>query len=47
MPGLIDAHWHAMVIRATPDELLFSDVSYNNLIAGDEAKVTLMRGPRP
>jgi imidazolonepropionase-like amidohydrolase len=44
MPGLIDAHWHAMLIRATPDELAFGDVGYNNLVAGDEAKDTLMRG---
>ena len=44
MPGLIDAHWHAMLIRPTPAEAIFGDVGYNNLIAGDEAKDTLMRG---
>jgi len=44
MPGLIDVHWHAMLIRALPAESLFGDVGYNNLIAGDEAKDTLMRG---
>jgi imidazolonepropionase-like amidohydrolase len=43
MPGLIDAHWHAMLIRATPAES-FGDVGYNNLMAGDEATDTLMRG---
>lgn len=43
MPGLIDAHWHAMLIRATPAES-FGDVGYNNLLAGDEATDTLMRG---
>jgi imidazolonepropionase-like amidohydrolase len=44
MPGLIDVHWHAMLIRPTPTEAIFGDVGYNNLIAGDEAKDTLMRG---
>jgi imidazolonepropionase-like amidohydrolase len=43
MPGLIDAHWHAMLIRATPAQA-FGDVGYNNLAAGDEATDTLMRG---
>ena len=43
MPGLIDAHWHAMLIRATPAELM-GDVGYNNLLAADEATDTLMRG---
>jgi imidazolonepropionase-like amidohydrolase len=43
MPGLIDAHWHAMLIRATPAQA-FGDVGYNNLLAGDEARDTLMRG---
>jgi imidazolonepropionase-like amidohydrolase len=43
MPGLIDAHWHAMLIRVTPAES-FGDVGYNNLVAGAEAADTLMRG---
>src|SRR6185436_13943376 len=43
MPGLIDVHWHAMLIRATPAQA-FGDVGYNNLQAGDEATDTLMRG---
>ncbi len=43
MPGLIDAHWHAMLIRVTPAESL-GDVGYNNLVAGAEATDTLMRG---
>jgi imidazolonepropionase-like amidohydrolase len=43
MPGLIDAHWHAMLIRATPAQA-FGDVGYNSLMAGDEATDTLMRG---
>jgi imidazolonepropionase-like amidohydrolase len=44
MPGLIDAHWHAMLIRATPVALLGSDVGYTNLVAAAEASDTLMRG---
>jgi imidazolonepropionase-like amidohydrolase len=43
MPGLIDNHWHAMLARATPAEAL-GDVGFNNLVAGDEATDTLMRG---
>ena len=43
MPGLIDDHWHAMLVRATPAQAL-GDVGYNNLAAGDEATDTLMRG---
>ena len=44
MPGLIDAHWHAMLVRPTPAQLLASDVGYTNLLAGAEATATLMRG---
>jgi imidazolonepropionase-like amidohydrolase len=43
MPGLIDAHWHAMLASVTAVQS-FGDVGYNNLIAGDEATATLMRG---
>jgi imidazolonepropionase-like amidohydrolase len=43
MPGLIDNHWHAMLIRVTPAES-FGDVGYNNFLAGAEATDTLMRG---
>lgn len=43
MPGLIDNHWHAMLIRVTPAQS-FGDVGYNNLLAADEATDTLMRG---
>jgi len=43
MPGLIDVHWHAMLARATPAQML-GDVGFNNLVAGDEATDTLMRG---
>jgi imidazolonepropionase-like amidohydrolase len=44
MPGLIDAHWHAMLIRPSPAEATMGDVGFNNLVAGDEAADTLMRG---
>ncbi|HVJ01191.1 MAG TPA: amidohydrolase family protein [Sphingomonas sp.] len=44
MPGLIDAHWHAMLIRPTPAEAMGGNLGYFNLIAGDEARDTLMRG---
>jgi imidazolonepropionase-like amidohydrolase len=44
MPGLIDAHWHAMLVRPTPAALLADDVGYLNLVAGAEATDTLMRG---
>lgn len=44
MPGLIDAHWHAMLIRNTPEQGINGDVGYNNLVAADEAEDTLMRG---
>lgn len=43
MPGLIDNHWHAMLARTTPAQAL-GDVGFNNLVAGDEATDTLMRG---
>lgn len=43
MPGLIDAHWHAMLASVTPMQA-FGDVGFTNLIAGDEATKTLMRG---
>src|SRR5215472_3647531 len=44
MPGLIDAHWHAMLIRATPAEAIGGEVGYNNIAASVEATDTLMRG---
>src|SRR5215813_565444 len=44
MPGLIDMHWHAMLVRPTPDSALTDDVGYTNLVAGAEATDTLMRG---
>jgi imidazolonepropionase-like amidohydrolase len=44
MPGLSDMHWHAMLVRPTPAEILGSDIGYTNLLAGAEATATLMRG---
>ena len=44
MPGLIDVHWHAMLIRANPVQLIAGDAGYNNIAAGVEATDTLMRG---
>ncbi len=44
MPGLIDAHWHAMLAPLPLPVLLTADVGYINLVAADEARKTLMRG---
>src|SRR6202795_1637193 len=44
MPGLIDAHWHAMLIRPNPVQAVTGDAGYNNIAAGVEATDTLMRG---
>jgi imidazolonepropionase-like amidohydrolase len=44
MPGLIDNHWHAMLVRSTPTALMADDLGYTNLAAGVEATDTLMRG---
>jgi imidazolonepropionase-like amidohydrolase len=43
MPGLIDNHWHAALIRVTPAESM-GDVTFSSLLAGAEATDTLMRG---
>ena len=44
MPGLIDVHWHAMLVRPTPAALLAGDIGHLNIVAGAEATATLMRG---
>jgi imidazolonepropionase-like amidohydrolase len=44
MPGLIDAHWHTMLVRPTPAEAVTWDVGYANIVAGAEATDTLLRG---
>jgi imidazolonepropionase-like amidohydrolase len=43
MPGLIDNHWHAALIRVTPAQSL-GDLGYSTLLAADEATDTLLRG---
>lgn len=43
MPGLIDAHWHAMLAASSPAEAM-GDLSFASILAGEEATDTLMRG---
>jgi imidazolonepropionase-like amidohydrolase len=43
MPGLIDNHWHTILARISPSDLL-GDISYVTLQASTEAEATLMRG---
>jgi imidazolonepropionase-like amidohydrolase len=44
MPGLIDNHWHTMLVRPTPVMAMSSDIGYTTLLAAAEATTTLMRG---
>ena len=44
MPGLIDAHWHAMFATLPTAILATADPGYVNLVAGGAAEATLMRG---
>jgi imidazolonepropionase-like amidohydrolase len=44
MPGLIDAHWHAMLVRPQVASLLTADTGYLNVLASAEATATLLRG---
>ncbi|MGV0741640.1 amidohydrolase family protein [Mycolicibacterium sp. XJ870] len=44
MPGLIDNHWHTMFVRPSPAQMMSSDPGYIHLVAGAEARDTLMRG---
>ena len=44
MPGLIDAHWHAMMAAIPLNVMLTADVGYINLVAAAEAERTLLRG---
>jgi imidazolonepropionase-like amidohydrolase len=44
MPGLIDMHWHTMLVRPTPTELITGDIGYTTIVAAAEAEDTLMRG---
>ena len=44
MPGLIDAHWHAMFAGLSPADPMANDPGYANLAAAAQATATLMRG---
>ncbi len=44
MPGLIDAHWHTMLVAPNPVQAIASDVGYLNLMAAREAEAALLRG---
>ena len=44
LPGLIDAHWHAMFAAVPFQEAVAGDVGYLTLIAAREAGATLRRG---
>ena len=44
MPGLIDAHWHAFMASVPQPVLMTADPNYLQLVAGQQAARTLMRG---
>ncbi len=44
MPGLIDAHWHSMMAVLPEAVMLTADEGYLVLVAGREARNTLLRG---
>jgi imidazolonepropionase-like amidohydrolase len=44
MPGLIDSHWHTMLVSPSMFELLQGDLGYLTLLAANEAQATLLRG---
>ncbi|MBS7698153.1 amidohydrolase family protein [Chelatococcus sp. YT9] len=44
MPGLIDAHWHAMLANISELAALTADIGYIYLKAANEAEQTLLRG---
>ena len=44
MPGLIEAHWHAMMVAPTMATAMTADIGYLNLLAAQAAAATLMRG---
>ena len=44
MPGLIDAHWHAMMAAMSMLDLMTADIGYISIAAAEEAHRTLMRG---
>ncbi len=44
MPGLIDAHWHALLAAAPLATALTVDPGYIHIIAAEEAERTVLRG---
>ena len=44
IPGLIDAHWHAIMASVPQSVLMTADPAYLNLLAARQAEATLMRG---
>lgn len=44
IPGLIDAHWHSMFCGLGEMSALTADVGYIHLVAGQQARQTLLRG---
>ena len=44
MPGLIDAHWHSIMVASSEMLLLTADPAYVQLAAARAAEATLMRG---
>jgi imidazolonepropionase-like amidohydrolase len=44
IPGLIDAHWHSMVVASSEMILLTADPAYTQFVAARAAEATLMRG---
>ena len=44
IPGLIDAHWHALLAAIPQLAALTADVPYVHLVAAEEAQRTLLRG---
>src|SRR5262245_14790577 len=44
MPGMIDAHWHAMFAAVTVGTAMTADVGYLYIVAAQEAQRTLLRG---
>jgi imidazolonepropionase-like amidohydrolase len=44
MPGMIDAHWHAILAGIPQMAAMTADIPYVHLVAAQEAERTLMRG---
>lgn len=44
MPGLIDAHWHALLAAVPQATALIADPGYLHIVAAEEAERALLRG---